>query len=324
MTSHSSNMKKSHWLDPVETVSVVLAAGGSVAAAITQQVALASLPLSLSVVLGLLNRRRLLDEMAQGQQAAIVQVQQDQANAQMKLEHQLQQQATGLSDRLSKTEQDLSQHKITAQSEAEILLQQITDLTACQDTTDETIAQQQASTQTELAALIQQLAKLQQQADDLGQATAGLQAFTQNLRNEEEKIAEKVEQLQELETRTQSIHINPTDASAYYNRGLIYQRSGDRQSALRDFSEAIRLHPGYAQAFQARGLLHGDLGDKRKAVQDLRDAANYFFEAGDVTNYELARNLSRQIHELSSETSESPTSPPTEAAESIALSSLFS
>ena len=50
----------SHWLDIVESSTVVAAIGGSIAAAVLQEIALASIPLALTATLNLANRRRQL------------------------------------------------------------------------------------------------------------------------------------------------------------------------------------------------------------------------------------------------------------------------
>lgn len=73
------NLKNSHqknyqWLDIVETLSVVGSVGGSIAAAVTNQVALASIPLSVTVMLNLVNRRMQIDAINQNHQSAIAQL----------------------------------------------------------------------------------------------------------------------------------------------------------------------------------------------------------------------------------------------------------
>jgi hypothetical protein len=65
-----------YWLDILETVSVIGYIGGSVASLVSQQVVFASLPLSLSVTLNLVNRGRLLNLVAQGNQTALAELSQ--------------------------------------------------------------------------------------------------------------------------------------------------------------------------------------------------------------------------------------------------------
>ena len=52
-----SNTKDRPWLDIVETVSVVGSIGGSIASIFINQAALAAIPLSITVMLNLINRR---------------------------------------------------------------------------------------------------------------------------------------------------------------------------------------------------------------------------------------------------------------------------
>ncbi len=40
----------------------------------------------------------------------------------------------------------------------------------------------------------------------------------------------------------QAIRLDPNDAMAYYNRGLIYRNQGDNQAALSDFQKAANLY----------------------------------------------------------------------------------
>lgn len=247
-----SNIKNFSWLEIVEALSVLGSIGGSIVSVISQQIVFASIPLSLSVALNLVNRRRILDEISQSNQTAI------------------------------------------AQS-----------------------ARENVETQAKIGTLTEQLAEVQQLTTDLGQGTSNLQNSTERLHNEQAKIAEMVSYLQEIETYTQTVRINPNYAEAYYNRGIIYQRLGDKQGAIGDFTEAIRISPSYAKSYHARGLIRAELGDKKRAVADLRKAAKHFFEEGNIANYQTARDLSKKFHELSLQ-------PRTEASEEVAVEYLFS
>jgi len=241
-----------NWLDIVEILSVLGSIGGSIASVVTQQVVFASVPLSLSVALNLVNRRQILDEIKQSNQTAIAQ-----------------------------------------------------------------IMQENVETQAKLGTLTEQLAEVQQLTTDLGEGTNNLQDYTQLLYKDQRKIAEMVDCLQEIETYTQAIRINPKYAKAYYNRGLIYQHLGDKEGAIGDYTEAVRINASYAEAYHTRGLVRVDLGDKKGAVEDLREAAKHFFEEGDIANYQTARELSKKFHELTPQ-------PKTDAPEQVAVERLFS
>lgn len=61
----------------------------------------------------------------------------------------------------------------------------------------------------------------------------------------------------------------PVDALAYFERGIAYQRRGDRDHALADFSKAIELRPTYAAAYESRGLVYAAKGDYVNALADV-------------------------------------------------------
>lgn len=291
LSESPSGLNNSHWLDIVENLSLLSAISGSIASVVFQQIGFASIPLSLSVGLNLMNRRRLLDATDQSGQAAIAQLRQEGVETQTKFG-----------------------------TLAEQLQQRTTDLGHGQDTSNQAIAQLQeenVGTQAKLGTLTEQLAQAQQQTTDLGQGASNLQDYTHILHNEQTKVAEMVGCLREIETCTQRIRINPNDAKAYYSRGLNYQHLENKEAAIGDYTEAIRINFSYAEACHARGLARADLGDKKGAVEDLREAAKLFFEEGDIAKYQTARDLSKKFHELSSQTK-------TDASEEVAVESLFS
>jgi len=44
------------------------------------------------------------------------------------------------------------------------------------------------------------------------------------------------------------VRINPNHASAYYNRGLIRSKLGDKRGAIADYTETVRINPNHAKA----------------------------------------------------------------------------
>ena len=246
-------LKSDNKLDIVETVSVIGSIGGAIASLILNQVALASIPLSMSVALNLLNRRRLLDASSQSNQTAIAQ-----------------------------------------------------------------IVHENFKTQEQVGTQASQLTQLQQLTTNLvpNQGNKNLNEYTQNLLNEQAKLAKTVDCLREIETCSQTIRSNPSHATAYYNRGLSYERLGEQEAAIGDYSEAIRLNPNYAEAYNSRGLAHTDLGNKKGAVNDLRTAAKLFFEQGDIANYQIAKDFSKQLYEIDSQ-------PQTDVFSEVAVERLF-
>jgi tetratricopeptide (TPR) repeat protein len=71
---------------------------------------------------------------------------------------------------------------------------------------------------------------------------------------------------------TESIQLDPSNASAYLNRGMAYDRINHMQQAIADYTKAIELAPDYAKAYFARGTLLWYLDDET-SIRDLRKAA---------------------------------------------------
>jgi tetratricopeptide (TPR) repeat protein len=311
--------QKYPWLDTAETMSLVGSIGGAVASVVFQQVAVAAIPLSVSVMLNLMNRRQLLESMKQNHFAAIAQIIQDNAKTQNRIEsHQ---------EQLAEFEQMSAKKHAELHAGFSLLDDQIQQVSTNFDSVDEQnqkaiaqLVQEDVETQTQLVRLNEGLEQLQQQTNKL------VQEQNSRLLNEQAKIARTVDALREIETCTQSIRINPvSSANAFFNRGLSYQRLGDREAAIGDYSEAIRVNPQYAEAFQSRGLAYAELGDKKTAVKDLREAARLFFESGEIDKYQIARDLSKKFHELDMPSEDDTDADGEyEAPEAIALDSLFS
>ena len=51
-----------------------------------------------------------------------------------------------------------------------------------------------------------------------------------------------------------SLEINPKDATAYHNRGLVKHALGDMEGAMPDYDKAIEINPDYAYAYNSRGV----------------------------------------------------------------------
>ncbi len=83
---------------------------------------------------------------------------------------------------------------------------------------------------------------------------------------------------------------NPKYADAYYNLGFIaLVNKQDYPEAIRQFSNAIRENQNYVEAFYNRGLAYDYSGDKSSAIKDYRSALSVF------PNYGLALDRLREI-----------------------------
>jgi Flp pilus assembly protein TadD len=65
-----------------------------------------------------------------------------------------------------------------------------------------------------------------------------------------------------------SLRLSPDYASAYYGRANLRAETGDRQSALADYTQALQLNPDYTLAYYYRGGIYAEQGDLGKAIVD--------------------------------------------------------
>ena len=92
---------------------------------------------------------------------------------------------------------------------------------------------------------------------------------------------------------TEAIRLDPGDAEAYYNRGVIYAHKGDYDAAVADYTEAIRLDPGDATAYYNRGFDYGKIGDYPRAIAYYSEAIR--LGPGDATAYFARGNAYGEI-----------------------------
>ena len=62
------------------------------------------------------------------------------------------------------------------------------------------------------------------------------------------------------------------DAEAYYNRGNAYEKKGQYDKAISDYSKAIEINPKYAKAYNNRGIAHAIRGQYEKTISDYNKA----------------------------------------------------
>ena len=61
----------------------------------------------------------------------------------------------------------------------------------------------------------------------------------------------------------------------HYNRGVAYDKLGNKRQAISDFDRAIEINPEYARAYYNRGIAYAELGYDSKGSQDLKTAAKF-------------------------------------------------
>jgi len=92
------------------------------------------------------------------------------------------------------------------------------------------------------------------------------------------------------------IRLKPAKGDAYFNRALCHQQMGDRDAALRDYSEAIEHAPDKAEAYLNRGLLLYDKSEFEAAISDFNEAIHrgqqgwYVYLNRGIANHKLGRH----------------------------------
>ena len=297
--------KQSHWLNHLETLSVIGSVGGAIASAVTNQVAFASIPLSLTATLHLANRRRLAESTGEVRQVMIAQLsQQDQ-------EYKAQIEALNQSGQLRKD----AIATLTQQDEDKQL-------------SIEAITKQNQTQQQTLESLNEQLESLEEHGAILVKRTEELETDSEVLKEKEQRLETALDQLHEIDQLTQIIRATPRDATLYYRRGLVRGnlcRIDDQRIAIDDYSQAIALDTAYADAYFQRGVLRSKIEEKQQAVADLRIAAKLYFEAGDLEHYEEAMRLSQEQHELvpAAVERDTPAQDEAQSEESLVIGNLF-
>lgn len=71
---------------------------------------------------------------------------------------------------------------------------------------------------------------------------------------------------------TEAIEKNPSDAGAYYQRGMMLVNKGQADEAIRDFNKAISLKPKFAAAYDGRGIAYSKMGKPFEAHQEFSRA----------------------------------------------------
>src|SRR5262249_22862080 len=71
-----------------------------------------------------------------------------------------------------------------------------------------------------------------------------------------------------LAALSKAIQLEPKEAWAWYNRGVVHDRLGRLDKALADYTSAIELDREDVRAWNNRGALHSKRGHWEKAVAD--------------------------------------------------------
>ena len=247
-----STSYKPHWLDIAEMTAVTASIGGSITSIVLEQFLWATIPLSFSAGLAVVNHQRLKQLIKSEQEAVAFLVEENQTRI------------TGL-------EQQSEKHHWDSKVEFKQLKQTQEKVSAVLERLDVEQKSQLDLTTKDLQTLQTSVTKLNELTDKLEQE----QNATRKLTGE----------LKAIEKFTQIINHNSDSVQPYFQRGLAYQRSGNIERAIEDFSQAISLCSDHAPAYYQRGLLYREIERHQEAILDFRHAAQYYVGKGDLDKY---------------------------------------
>ena len=265
----TDNLKRSTGLNWMDTLSGLGAIGGTAASVATQQVAFATVPLSLALVLQILSRQQKVNALVEANLA--------------------------LADTAAAVQTDLSALTEETQQVGNEHQRLISELT-----------QENNKHNLESITLKE---RLDGHSGRLAEHAGQLDAFDSTLQSIKEISAVGVAEAQFL------------SAEAHLNRGTHQEKLGHLEIAIEEYTQAINQSNTYAEAYLRRALAKTELGRKQSAVIDLNLATKYFFEEGDLTNYQRAKDIANNLHKVEEEAGTATEK--AEESELVSVSGLF-
>ena len=291
---------KLHWLDIAEITAAIGSIGGSLVAGVFFKQFLllwATVPLSASAALALINHRRLKLLIAEDKQAIATSIAENK---------------TKIVDLTKESIQDRVEHK-TSIAEVTEDLEQVRNLAVTE------LAKLQQKEQADFDRTSQELQQLQTSVGKLDSLNQDLQQNLQTIEGKQRETGRLVRELKAVDIFTQNINADLNTVQSYFERGLAYQRMGNKHRAIDDFTKTIELDNNHTQAYHQRGLIYVELGVERKAVDDLRRASQLYFDKGELDKYRETRDLAQQMYQdRTSELEEHP-----KASEQVVVGNLF-
>jgi tetratricopeptide (TPR) repeat protein len=238
-----------NWLDNLEIASVVVSVGSSIILTLTQQAALATIPLSFTAAINLANRKRLINAVMESQQAATAQlvVQSQQQQQSMEAQRQADQSKfAGVATQLVEM-QELG--KAFSQQ-----LQALDEKGTSIETVLEKLREIDRFTQ-----VIRTNPNAAEPYFNRGQVRQSLS------RMEDNRLA--------IEDYTQAVKMEPGMAKAYFNRGLIRAELGERRQAGEDLRLAAKCYfdlgemDNYAEAKRRSEAIYDKAESSRSDVE---------------------------------------------------------
>ena len=96
--------------------------------------------------------------------------------------------------------------------------------------------------------------------------------------DEQDCFQGKVPQLR-IKGCSEIIQRAPNDASAYHNRAVVYELSGDIDRAIADYTKTIEIRPDNPAAYENRGRAYASKGDYTHAIADATKASELVAKA---------------------------------------------
>ncbi len=87
------------------------------------------------------------------------------------------------------------------------------------------------------------------------------------------------------------IHIDPSQAIAFFNLGMIYKGKGNLMEALKAYQQAIKLQPDYAEAYQNLGVTAFKAGLLAESLEAFKKAIAIYEERKSPEAESLRKNL---------------------------------
>lgn len=254
----------SHWLNIAEIIAVASSIGGTVASIVLQKSFYASVPLSASVALNLLNRQRMIHSITSTE------------NRVEQLEKQSQQSEFLLSELSQKLER---QHEMTSSQLSELM-----------QTGDNKISK-----------VSQEIQKINQDLLQVNNLNQNLDKSFDSLNKHQVEISKIIKELSIEENQSKTVLSVFDPADFCLNLALINQEGGDRDRAIENYTKALDINPSCTLAYYNLGLLYKEVGDNRKAIDNLRKASNLYFNKNDLKKYQETKNLSLQLYDKEKE-----------------------
>jgi len=219
--------EQKHWLDFAEIGAAVVSAGGAIATAVGQSAAYATIPLSVSVILNLLNRNRLVTEMLNHHHQDVTTLQGKITDLEASVQSSLQTYG-------NETKTELNQLRLTSTGDLEKLRW---DLTKEKQTLGESL-QNLEQEKNQLAKLVGEL----QQIENLSQAirtNPSCADFYYRRGLSHQNLADKHGAIGDY---SKAIELDSNHAPSHHQRGILHAEFGNRRQAVEDLRRAAKLY----------------------------------------------------------------------------------